>query len=73
MSPGAGPASEPKPELVEALATAMAATMAAGPVYAGTAPDAAMRYCRAQALRRLTLTNDPVARGLLLAFKRHRN
>jgi hypothetical protein len=64
-------AAEPQPDMVEELAQAMAAAMAASPVYAGTTPDAALSYCRLQARRRLTLINDPLAQGLLLSAERH--
>jgi len=61
---------EPLPEQVAALAEAMTTLMLASPVYAGTTPEAALAYCRAQAARRLALLPDPLARGLLVAASR---
>jgi hypothetical protein len=52
---------EPPAELVERLADALAAR----PGHRITNRDQAMPYFRAEVRRRLTLTNDPLARGLL--------
>jgi hypothetical protein len=58
----------PLTDLVERMAEAMAAN----PVYRITNREAAMAYFRANALTRLSATNDPMARGLLLGSERHR-
>lgn len=61
-------AAEPLPDIVEALAQ----SMAANPAHRITDHNTAMQYFRAQARRRLSTTNDPVVRGLLLGSERHR-
>jgi hypothetical protein len=66
------PANEPHSDMVEAMAVAMARNMMKSAIYAGTDADAALIYCRSQAVRRLTLTNDSMVRGLLLGWERHR-
>jgi hypothetical protein len=63
---------EPAADMVEELAQAMATLMLASPIYSGTTAEAALRYCRSQARRRLDLLPDPLARGLLLAAERQR-
>jgi hypothetical protein len=68
------PATTPLPviplaEQVEAMAQAMMAN----PVHHGiTNREKAMEYFRANALTRLCATSDPLARGLLLGWERHR-
>jgi hypothetical protein len=54
--------------MVEALAEALART----PGQRITDPVKAMEYFRSEARRRLAMTNDPMARGLLLGFERQR-
>ena len=58
----------PLAEQVEAMAQAMMSN----PVYRITNPEKAMEYFRANALTRLYATSDPLARGLLLGWERHR-
>ena len=65
--PAVLPAAIAAPDIVEALAEAMAAN----PAHRITGRERAMSYFRAEARRRLTLTDDPMVRGLLLGFERH--
>jgi hypothetical protein len=58
----------PPADMVEALAEALART----PGQRITDPVKAMEYFRSEARRRLAMTNDPMARGLLLGFERQR-
>jgi len=60
-------APEPPPDMVEALASAMAANS----THRITDHDKAVQFFRAQARRRLCLTDDPMVCGLLLGFERH--
>jgi hypothetical protein len=65
---GTAPASEPPADLVEALAEAMVRK----PGVCIVDRAAGMPRLRADARRRLSLTSDPMARGLLLGFWRSR-
>lgn len=58
----------PPADMVEALAQALSRQ----PGHQITDPVKAMEYFRSEARRRLALTNDPMARGLLLGAERHR-
>jgi len=85
VSPPAAPA---RPPVLAAMAAArvtrvgmptldtmveqMAEAMAADPVYRIIDRDKAMDYLRALARTRLTKTNDPLARGLMVGWERHR-
>jgi hypothetical protein len=56
---------------LDVLVEQMVAAMIANPVYQITYPETAMAYLQANALTRLTATEDPLARGLLLGWERH--
>jgi hypothetical protein len=58
---------EPDADMVAMMAEAMAAN----PAHRITDHGKAMHYFRAQAIRRLALTNDPMVRGLLLGWEQH--
>ncbi len=71
---GTMPSPLPPPvDIVEALAQALANRAEATPgVRFIGGREAAMPYFRGQARNRLSSTNDPMARGLLLGWERHR-
>ena len=56
----------------DAIVQALAEAMAANPAHRATNRETAMACFRAEARRRLAATNDPVARGLLVRWERHR-
>ena len=54
------------------MVEAMAEAMAANPVYRITNREKAMDYFRGVARNRLAATEDPLARGLMLGWERHK-